>query len=194
MPNDTDKPSVEQLIQAAIQKHRLMSVTFLVEDYGRHVFVNAILERNPRVGATGQKVHVMALASTFVEAVARAEIVLEKVNNLELALGHVIESPDPKEQLFENGYCRKFVRDDIEVEFKRKDCRFVITGIRRKDAEGFYLHEPPLPIQGKMKFTRQLADGLELWEWDDLGILTGTAGECIVKDKMIIKSKTTRMA
>lgn len=193
MPNDTNEQFTAAL-KTLIQRQHLLSVMFLVEDCGRELFINAILERNPRAGVTGQKVHVMALGSTFTESLERAEKVLEKVNNLELALGNVIESPDPKEQLFENGYVRKFVKDDIEVEFKRKDCRFVITGVNLKDKDGFYIHLTPLPIQGKMKFIRKLPDELELWEWNDIGILCGTAGECIVKDKMIIKSKTTRMA
>jgi hypothetical protein len=188
MPNDTDKLSAEELVKVTIDRHRLLAVTFIVETYGE-LFVNAVLDRAPV-----HRVPVMALASTFAESVSRAEILLEKVNKLELALGHAIEPPDPKEQPFENGYARNFVKDDIEVEFKRKDCRFVITGINRRDENGFYIHEPPVPVREKMKFVRKLQDDLELWEWDDIGILSGSAGVCIVKDGNIIKSKMTQIA
>lgn len=190
----SDTLSLEQAVESVIKRHRLLAISFHAETYGEMI-VTAILERNPRdlPGHKG-KVSVMALAGYFTTALADAEKLLEKVNILELALGSAIEPPEDKEQPHENGYARKFVKDDILVEFKRQGKRFVITDINRRDAEGFYIHEQPVPLQGKMKFVTNLEKGLELWEWNDIGILCGTAGECIVRDGMVIKSRMTRMA
>lgn len=186
--------SLEQAVESVIKRLRLLGISFHAETYGE-MFVTATLERNHRdiPGHKGQ-VSIMALAGDFMTALASAEKLLEKVNILELALGSAIEPPEDKEQPHENGYARKYVKDDIQVEFKRQGKRFVITDINRRDAEGFYIHEQPVPLQGKMKFVKKLDKGLELWEWNDIGILTGTAGECIVREGMIIKSRTTMMS
>lgn len=186
--------TIEQVVKSAIERHRLLAISFFTETYGG-MFVTATLERNHRElpGHKGQ-LSVQALAGDFVTAIAWAEKLLEKVNILESAIGSALESPKPDQQPYENGYFHTFVKDDIQVSFKRNGSRFVITNVNRRDTEGFYIHEHPSPVQGKMKFVQKLDNGLEMWEWNDIGILTGTAGECVVRDGMIIKSRTTRMS
>jgi hypothetical protein len=44
------------------------------------------------------------------------------------------------------------------------------------------------------KLVERLADGSELWSWDDVGPLCGSAGYAVVKDGKVLKAKVTTMA
>jgi hypothetical protein len=89
------------------------------------------------------------------------------------------------------GYYRVMIDPETQVEFKNIGIDFAITGIRRKDSDGFYYSKEPHPVKEEYTFVKDLADGTKLYTWNDIGPLCGSAGELIVKDGLVIKSKMT---
>lgn len=143
-------------------------------------------------------VPVWAVAKQDDQALERAMGVKVKVDNLLRLTGQKnLEMPALEKQVYENGYYREIVFEDYEVAFKR--CRYsptnwVITGVNRKDSEGYYLCEPPYDLPEEWKFIKDLPNGEELYEWDELGFLSGSAGEAIVFDGKVIKTRGTAIA
>ena len=105
-----------------------------------------------------------------------------------------LRMPDVSHQQFQGGYYREMLDEEYEVEFKRYGLKFVITDIRRKDKDNFYYSKIPYPVSKDDTFVRKLPDDTELWTWNNISYLSGTAGQMIVKDGMVIKSKMTAIS
>jgi hypothetical protein len=130
-----------------------------------------------------------------------------------------ISIPKNEDQKHEGGYFRKMISEDIEVEFERI-CyprirhfgNFAITGISKKDNYGFYYLDEPKTIEEFSKdfspiikgvdsmritvsrFDYALEEGEEIYMWDNITYLSGTAGLVIVKNGNVIKTKMTMIS
>lgn len=124
------------------------------------------------------------------DALKRALKLMEQVK----PWGGKLKMPSKEKQSFNGGYYREMIDAENEVEFKRRGDSYVITSIRRKDADGFYYSEEPYPVKKEHTFVKDLPDGTQLWAWDNIGFLSGTAGELIVKDGKVIKSRMTAIS
>lgn len=134
---------------------------------------------------------VMFLASSTEESLKRTTELLDKVKKLEEIA--TIPIPILEKQPYNCGYYREIVFQDYEVEFKNKNGIFYITAIRRKDLNGFYYTDPPFPVKDEYKFIKHSDEG-DVYEWNDLGFLSGSKGLLIVKDGMVIKEKMTAIS
>jgi hypothetical protein len=132
---------------------------------------------------------------------------LDEVKKLEKKIGNVILCPSLDKQRYVDGYYREILFEDYEVEFKRTPDSYVISRISRKDENGFYLVDRELADDRYFKvekdqfhgtdlepYRKLLKEGEELYAWDDIRYLSGSAGIVIVKDGKIIKSKGLAMA
>ena len=133
---------------------------------------------------------VQACSTSSDDALKKAMELLEKVKPWD----KVIKIPSEDKKRYYPGYYREMLSNDVEIEFKNINNEFLITNIRRKDSDGYYYSEKPYPIENSFKFIKDLSDGTQLYEWDDIGILCGSAGDLIVKDGLVIKSRMTRIA
>jgi len=133
---------------------------------------------------------VQSHASSSDKALKSALELMEKVKLWD----KLISAPTIDKQPYQGGYHREMLNEDSEVEFKRRGIGFVITGIKLKDSNGFYCHDIPKPVSEDLTFVKDLPDGTQLYTWDNIGFLCGTAGEVIVKDGLQIKSKMTKIS
>lgn len=105
-----------------------------------------------------------------------------------------LKMPDDSCQPYQHGYYRQMLDAEHEVEFKREGIGFVITRINRKDDNGFYYTKNPHSPSKEDKFVKDLPDGTQYWTWNNIGFLSGTAGDMIVKDGLVIKTKMTAIS
>ena len=104
-----------------------------------------------------------------------------------------IQVPELYEQPLNNGYCHKLI-GNIQFSFKRINNNYYLTGILEKDESGYSICPQPYPVPADFVFVKMLVNGDQLYSWDSLGMLSGNAGEAIVRDGIVIKSKTTAIA
>lgn len=163
---------------------------------------------------------VLHTSSNGILSIEQAEKLLCKLKETEDKFGK-LDLPNPKDQSIEGGYTHKMITDDIEVSFERinKTKKFgpygmyALTHISKKDKFGFYYLDTPISVEeSEIKFyplkkltsqnTRlavnpsdyHLEDNEEIYMWDDIRYLSGTAGLAIVKDGKVIKTKMTMIS
>jgi hypothetical protein len=126
-------------------------------------------------------------AQTEDEAFEKALIILNKV----LFLDNIPCQPDLSKQANQNGYYREMIGEETEVEFKRVENHYVITNIRRKDKDGFYSLDNPYPVEQNktLYFSHILDNGDDLYKWNTCRGLSGSWGEAIIRNGMVIKTK-----
>jgi hypothetical protein len=131
-----------------------------------------------------------------------------KVKQVEKTLKGLIESPRLEEQFYENGFVQR-VFENFHIIFQRKGNDFYIVNVVKQDKIGFiYNEEPntnPVTLFGENKFKkvesidaiideckfdklRELdLEGGELWEWNNIIGLRGSAGLFVLKDGKVLK-------
>ncbi len=175
--NDTE-------ITKHIEDLKLESITFEHEQMGiNRPYISCALKR-----PYFKSLPVIASSSTSEDAFARARVLLDKVRQLEKVMKIAI--PDIENQTIDGGYHREMLVDDIEVEYKNIGQIFHISAITRKDSEGFYYLNTPIPLTKEYKFVEKKGD-LDIYSWNTIGPLCGSRGLIVVKDGMIIKQKMT---
>ncbi len=154
-----------------------------------------------------KKLPILRVGKTEEGAYNLAKELFTEVENLEDKHGFLINAL-PSYCI--KGYTHRMY-DDYEVSFKQEYVNYyVITDVRRKDNNGYYLNAQPYPIgvyhskieDCKDKYLLDCADeekeylkeGEELWTYDNIGYLIGAAGFCVVKDGLVIRSKMVMMA
>jgi hypothetical protein len=182
---------------AELNKKRL-TVELQFEPYGlSQIHVVCILKRQ-----YFKHLAVRSFDLSFEGAVERAEALLEKLVELEKKLGKPLEAPPLESQKFEGGYTRKKVAREgdanIEVEYRRKGNEFVVTRIYLVDDHGFYIEPEPQDVTSDLTPSQQeiegLTEGQSLYEWNDIGYLSGSAGLAIVEKGKVVKTKTTMIS
>lgn len=141
---------------------------------------------------------VKAVADNDINALDKALNLLKEVQELEEKTG-IIKSPPQDKQKFDGGYWREVVFEDYEVEFCRRGYDFVITTISQKEPSGYYLVKEPYDptkrndmrkVEKECEESERLNPDEELWEWDNVQFLSGSAGYAIVKEGKVVKTKT----
>jgi len=178
-------------IEAQLQEHKLESLELRYETVYRDVLVICTLERT-----YFKALPVSATAGNDDDAINSALKLLARIEELEKEIGDYVKAPEPDAQPHEGGYCNLRVTDgkDVFVRYKRRGAGFVIKGVLRIDEAGFVWTDEPFFIPNDFKFVRYLEHGASLYEWDRIGVLTGTAGQAIVLDGKVIKTKMTAIA
>ncbi len=148
-----------------------------------------------------ESIPVQSRSTNSDDALKRALVLLESVKPWD----SVLKMPSKEKQPYYHGYYREMLDAEHEVEFKNvgmiagrfgdeDEAEFAVTGIHRKDSNGFYYAEERVLVDNTHTFVKDLEDGTQLYTWDDIQALSGTAGELIVKDGVIIKSKMTAIS
>lgn len=182
-------------VKELIQRPHCYKITFSYESYGA-ILVNCTVKR-PYI----KHLAVKCLASNEEEALNKALELLEEVEVLESKID-IIKAPPLDKQKFVDGYYREVLFEDYEVEFKRTFDSYAITRIARKDVNGFYIVKEPYEVtkdhfkvtnnlQGMnvSEYRNMLKEGEELWGWNSIRYLSGSAGLLIVKNDKVIKVK-----
>lgn len=136
-----------------------------------------------------RNVSVYALADSQDKALEYALELLEEVIELEKTTKIVL--PEQSKQPYEGGYCTSEIGNNKELVFKRFGEVFYLGNIIKKAENGFYYVKKPYKIPEHYEFEKDLENGEQLFTWNTIQMLSGTAGEAIVKDGLVIKSKTT---
>jgi hypothetical protein len=102
--------------------------------------VYCIIERTQR-----GRLPVMRYSDNSDDALKNALELLERVKPLDA----ILKMPNLDEQPYYHGYYREMIDAENEVEFQNIGDKFAVTGINRKDSDGFYYSEKPYPIQKK---------------------------------------------
>jgi len=100
--------------------------------------------------------------------------------------------PDLSNQPNNNGHHHTMV-GNTKIGYKRINNKFYLYSITTVTDDGFTILDTPVPIDNKYKFIEKTEHG-DLYEWDDIQILSGTAGLAYVKDGLVVASKTIRIA
>ena len=153
---------------------------------------------------------VQAVSTTDDGALNRALDLLDEVIVLEAKIGHPIA---PENMRNDDGYHRERLVDDWHIEYKRSGATFAITRVYRQDEYKFTICKEPRNIAAEdhgrvFQLTSQeqmvttgfrdnldnvkdqwLGEGEELWAWNDIRCLSGSAGYLIVKDGKIVREK-----
>jgi hypothetical protein len=137
-----------------------------------------------------RNISVMSLRDTQVNALNDALKLLEKLTEIEKTTKIVV--PDLSNQLNDKGYHREIV-GDTQFSYKRINNKFYLCGINKKIGDGFNVLNTPVPIDNTYKFIEHTDKG-DLYEWDDIQFLSGTAGLAYVKDGLVVASKIIRMS
>lgn len=187
-------------VKELINRPHVYVITFKYETYGNIIVTCSVKRPYHKHLAT------QAVGGSEEEALNKALELLEQVKTLEQKVK--IEQPSLDKQKYVGGYYREKLFEDYEVEFKRTGDSYVITNISRKDEYGFYIVEEPYEPTEKIfkldkaefhgtevaKYRELLKEGEELYAWDNIGYLCGSAGLLVVKDGKIVKSKGIAMA
>src|SRR5260221_6995850 len=110
-------------------------------------------------------ISVQSCAKSSDEALKNALELLEKVKLWD----KILKMPDKNKQPYYHGYYREMLDNETQVEFKNIGSEFVITGIRRKDSDGFYYSEKPYPVKKEHTFVKDLSDETKLYTWNNIG-------------------------
>ncbi len=142
---------------------------------------------------------VRAVAGNDTDALDKALKLLKEVEELEEKVGDL---KSPQDEQFDERYYREIVFEDYEVECCGYGGCFVITDISRKEPSGYYLVKKPYDptkrndmrkvekeCEESKEESKYLNSDEELWEWDNIRFLSGSAGYAIVKDGKVIKTK-----
>ena len=135
-------------------------------------------------------VSVMALRDTQDNALNDALKLLEKLTELEKTTKIVV--PDLSNQPNNKGYHHTMV-GNTKLGYKRINNKFYLYSINTITEDGFVVLNTPVPIDKTYTFIRNTDKG-DLYEWDDIGFLSGSAGLAYVKDGLVIASKTLRIS
>ena len=137
-----------------------------------------------------KNISVIAMRDTQENSLNDSLKLLEKLTEIEKTTKIVV--PDLSNQLNNNGYHGEMV-GDTQFSYKRINNKFYLCGINTKTADGFNVLNTPVPINNTYKFIEHTDKG-DLYEWDDIQFLSGTAGLAYVKDGFVVAAKTMRMA
>jgi len=113
---------------------------------------------------------------------------------LDLSKKCQIHIPSSEKQIYDGSYYREIVFDNLELEFKKRKDKFVITNLLKKTSNGFCVIDEPYPVPPTFKFIKNIEGGKSMYEWNSLGPLFGLVGMAIVSDGMVIESKTIAVA
>lgn len=188
-------------VKELINRPTCHTITFTYESYGS-ILVTCLVKP-----IYFKSMAVRGIAGSDEASLDLALGLLEEVKELEKKIDKVIPVPPLDKQPYVDGYYREFLFEDYEVEFKRTPNSYVISGIHRKDEHGFYYVDKEL-VDGRYfklekndyhgtditPYRKLLKEGEELYAWDDIRYLSGSAGIVIVKDGRIIKSMGLAMA
>ena len=194
-------PKVAELIDRPFY----YTISFEYSSYGR-TLVDCQIRRN-RHGALA----VRSIAGSDETALSLALALLEDVQALEKLKMDLIRQPPLEKQRYEKGYYRECCINDWWVEYKRLGNEFVITRVYQQDEYGFQIEKLPysvatdnvhFKVENQEQIHRSigpdysleecrkwLKDGEELWIWNNIRALSGSAGFLIVKDGMILRQK-----
>lgn len=182
-------------VKELIHRPYIYKISFTYESYGS-TLVSCVVKR-PYHKSLG----IYGIAGDDEEALTIALSRLDEVKELEEKLGGNIYSPPLDKQQYIGGYYRKILFEDYEVEFKRTHDSYDISNIKRRDEHGFYYTNRKLDDEffksdkkeffniDTTEFDELLKEGEELYYWDNIQGLAGSAGVAIVKDGRIIKMK-----
>lgn len=107
------------------------------------------------------------------EALEGALATLAKIEASQVKIG----APQETDQKYYNGYYRRMINDEIEVEFKNK---------RVTEYNGFIVDD--LHYIDKTENINNIT--YDLYEWDNIGYLCGSSGKVLIKDGLVYASKT----
>jgi len=186
-------------VRELIDRPHCYTVTFKYQSCGS---VTCIIKR-PYI----KHLAVHKVADTEETALKSALELLDKVKFLESKIG-TIKAPDLDHQKYEGGHYREILFEDYEVDFKRSYQTYEICDIRRKDQHGFYIVDEPYVLEKHIsKLDKDefygynvsdlqlvLGEGEELYFWDNISHLSGSAGLVIVKNGKVIRTKGIAMA
>ena len=192
-------PKVAELID----RPYYYTVTFEYSSYGRPL-IDCQIRRNAHRGLA-----VRFLAGTEESALDGAIELLEEVKELEKRSMDLLKGPLLEKQEYEKGYYRECCVDDWWVEYKRLGNEFVITRVYQQDEWGFQIEKNPFDTKkDSFKVESQdqidhnigrdysledvkkwLKDGEELWIWNNIRHLSGSAGFFIVKNGKVLRKK-----
>lgn len=195
-------------VKELIKRPFCYKVTFTYESYGNYELVSCTVNK-PYIRSLG----VRSLGKDDEDSLNLALSLLDEVTELEKKIASAsginyftIEKPSLDKQPYVDGYYREKLFEEYEVEFKRTPDSYVITGITRKDENGFYYADRELDNHYfKMdkdefygveiaEYKKLLKEGETLYAWDSIRSLSGSAGVVIVKDGRVIKTKGLAMA
>ena len=171
-------------IDNILKKRGVEKIIFEHELHVSGVFTTCIIKRK-------NLQPIMTVCGSYMESLNNAAELLDKVISLEKQCAIVV--PDLEKQPYNLGYYREIIFQDYEIEFKRIDNIFYIKNLRRKTADGFYIVEDPYNVPPNFRLVNSSPDG-DTYHWDELGFSSGTAGEAVVKDGKVIKTKITAMS
>ncbi len=182
-----------------INRPKFHTITMTYETYGR-VMVSCIIKP-----IYHKRLAVIAYGSDEEGTLELALERLEEVEALEAKMGHLIECPNLNEQTWQNGYVHKIVFENYKVSFKRVGETFVIERIAQFTPDAYQIEREPYPVTEdyeKVQFYLEneecnkpiLAEGEEVYRWNDIRFLSGTSGLVVVKDGLVVRSKTICMS
>ncbi len=166
-----------------LRKHKLEAIELRYETVYSDVHTVCTLER-----LYHKAVPVSARAAKLGdEAINKAFKLLARVEDLEKRIGNYLKQPNPEKQPYQNGYCNVPMEGSNEVvRYQRKGEGFAVVELFRTAEDGFVWINEPFPLPTDMKFIRALPDGI--------GFLSGSAGEAVVRDGKVIKTRMTAIA
>lgn len=104
----------------------------------------------------------------------------------------LIKKPSKEHQPYYHGYCREMLDEENEVVFQNiGGDKFAIIEIHRKDKAGFVYSDKSFPIEkatNPLTFVKDLPDGTQLWTWNTIEYLSGTASEVIEQAKLSLRA------
>lgn len=187
-------------------------VVFTYTSYCRHNYVHCEIRRPRKKDLIVRKTR-----DTAEEALDAAIELLGQVKEIEkhfISTSTPFPFPSLDKQTHVDGYYREVVKKDalgrdVQIEYKRTIDSYVITDIETIDGR-FTVLKNPIPVGNDFKkvgndvpYTlaedaknnmKLLADGEEMWYWDDIGFLSGSAGLAIVKNGFVIKKLCIAMS
>ncbi len=179
------------MIVETYRKHRLEQINFEVFAMGDGI-VECTLLRYSRHHAA-----VKVASGALVKSLAAALMLLDKVETFERLRG-TIKPPAAKCQPYINGYHRVPVDgEEWGVVFQRISVApdgWAIRAINRMDKDGFTYADPAFPVPSAWKLEETRADGSQLYTWDDMVALSGSTGEALVLDGLVVKTKMTAIS
>lgn len=195
MSEDIFQPMVDALLVA----YRPLGFDLHFESTGRSNFVHATLYRAP-VSA----VPVMALGDSYSSAMSQLVQLMDKVVKAETTFGKIV-APDMSQQPHDNGYvCVPIGKNasdpkiTVNARFKNRKSQFgtfVISAIISEDEEGFFVYDTPVEMDKTMRPISKNPNGPgDLYSWNTIGPLCGSAGVAVVVDGKVVRSKITHMA
>jgi len=179
------------------------NVTITYDPYGFYV---CTIKR-----AYFRKLQVQATGKTAEAAFEAAKERVKRVEALEKDLGKLlyVDADTPGINQYDNGYALLPVTDDPKeirhVHYKTIGSSYVIVGLQLRDENGYQVFEEPKepneeffkadsehPVLGRYmeKEKQHLKEGEELYMFDTIQMLSGSAGFAVMKDNKVLRMRT----